>query len=81
MKPSTSRSPSNRWLRAGAGLLSVVILIAVWEGASRSFPSVILPSLGETLQALGWLLHRDSFYDHAQLTLTRSVTGFSLSRL
>jgi len=62
-------------------MLSVVLLIAVWEGASRSFPSVILPSPGETLRALDWLLHRDSFYDHTRETLTRSITGFSLSML
>ncbi|MFW5692428.1 MAG: ABC transporter permease [Chloroflexota bacterium] len=73
--PATSNAP--RWVKAGLAVLSVLLLIGVWAWAARSYPVSILPSPAETIDALGWLLERDSFYHHLELTLTRAGTGFT----
>jgi NitT/TauT family transport system permease protein len=51
----------------------------LWVGAARAFPPIILPSPGDVLTALGWLLGRESFYHHLRLTALRGATGFVLS--
>ncbi len=70
---------SSKWNQALAWIFSVSLVIVVWEGAARSFPSIILPAPGEVLAALEWLFNRENFYGHLRLTAIRGATGFVLS--
>lgn len=67
------------WVQRGAWILSMGGLLLGWEWLARGLPQAILPSPGETLSALGWLLNRESFYPHLRLTILRSTAGFLFS--
>jgi NitT/TauT family transport system permease protein len=69
----------SKWGQGLAWVFSTGLLIIVWAGAARSFPRIILPGPGDMLAALGWLLGRESFYNHLRLTALRGATGFVLS--
>lgn len=67
------------WSKGAAWAISITLLLLTWEGAARNLSDAILPSLGETLSALGWLLNRESFYYHLRLTALRGGIGFLFS--
>lgn len=69
----------SKWNQGLAWLFSIGLLIVAWAGAARAFPPIILPGPGDVLAALGWLLGRESFYNHLRLTALRGATGFALS--
>ena len=68
-----------KWRGGLAWLTSIALLLIAWEAAASFFPAAVLPSFSETLTALGWLLGRESFYHHLQLTAVRGGIGFVLS--
>lgn len=87
-KPAETGSESEKPIRFTAALrnttawlLSIGALILVWEWAAGSLSDLILPSVTETLSALNWLLHRESFYGHLRLTLLRGGAGFLFAML
>ena len=67
------------WSKGAAWVISISLLLLTWECAARNLSDAILPSLGETLSALGWLLNRESFYYHLRLTALRGGIGFLFS--
>jgi len=67
------------WSKGVAWMISIGLLLLTWELAARNISDAILPSLGETLSALGWLLNRESFYYHLRLTAMRGGIGFLFS--
>lgn len=73
--------PPGKAVQGGLAVLAVALLVAGWAWAASAYPRAILPSPAETLAALHWLLQRDSFYEHLELTLMRAGSGFSLSML
>jgi NitT/TauT family transport system permease protein len=57
----------------------VTLLLVAWETAGHYFPAAILPSFTETLSALAWLVQRESFSRHLQLTASRGALGFTMA--
>ncbi|NCC31196.1 MAG: ABC transporter permease [Chloroflexia bacterium] len=65
--------------RTTSWLISLGVLLLIWQVASGFYPAAILPSPGETLAGLRWLLTRASFYEHLKLTAWRGAAGFTLA--
>ena len=61
-------------------LISVLLLIALWGGASLFFPAYIIPTPTAVLSAIGTYLTPD-FMQQCGLTLYRVLIGFSVSFL
>lgn len=68
-----------KWSGGLAWISSISLLLIAWEVAGSFFSAAIMPSFSETLSALGWLLRRESFYQHLQLTAMRGSLGFVLA--
>jgi NitT/TauT family transport system permease protein len=79
VKSSAAGFAGSKWGRGLAWVVSLGLLIGVWAGAARFFPSIILPSPGETLAGLKWLMGRENFYHHLWLTALRGSAGFVLA--
>jgi NitT/TauT family transport system permease protein len=60
-------------------VVSIGLLLVVWSVAAAYYPAAILPSPGETFEALRWLLGRESFYGHLRVTAGRGALGFVLA--
>lgn len=67
------------WGNALAWSLSISAVLLLWQVAAGFYPAAILPSPGETVDALHWLVGRESFYEHLRLTAGRGAAGFLLA--
>jgi len=68
-----------RLLNSGYRLLGIVALLALWEGLSFLFPSVIIPSVEEIFSALGRLALEGDLWENLYHTVVRALVGFGLS--
>lgn len=68
-----------RLLNSGYRLLGIVALLALWEGLSFLFPSVIVPSVEEVFSALGRLAMEGELWENLYHTAVRALVGFGLS--
>lgn len=67
------------WLSRGYSLLSLLVLLTIWQVLSFVYPPIIVPSPRETFVALGGLLANGDLLEHAGITIARGLAGFSLS--
>lgn len=54
-------------------------MLALWEGLSSLFPSVIVPSVEEVSSALGHLVLEGELWENLYHTVVRALLGFGLS--
>ncbi|WP_416148325.1 ABC transporter permease [Salipaludibacillus sp. HK11] len=65
----------NRW----PACYTLFLVAIAWEGTSRFYPSVIIPSPLETISTLQQMIGTRSFWDSLWLTFLRLVGGFSIA--
>lgn len=65
----------NKW----RGFITYVVLLAIWEGAARLYPAVILPSPIETIRALMILIDGGHLWQTLALSFLRLAAGFGLA--
>lgn len=65
----------NKW----PGCYTFLVLLALWEGVARLYPTVILPSPLETLQALLRIAGTGHLWQPLSLSFLRLAVGFGLA--
>lgn len=67
------------WLSKGYTLLSLLILLTIWQVLSFVYAPIIVPSIWETLNAFKGLVTKGGLLAHAGITIARGLAGFTLS--
>lgn len=72
---------NSTWLSRGITLLSLLFFFGIWQFGASFYHAVLVPSPGETLQALGKLMHSGKLWQYILETIGRGLLGFSLAVL